>query len=540
MATTKTDARRRKRALAIAALASLASVAVSSPAPAGSSHPQPARVAGAKRATSSDPCVPREDTLGDCLSAADVPIYLAGSSDFDSLSETYNVRLPYTPAVVVVPETVAHVEDAVSCAAQFSVPVQAKSGGHSYASYSTGGQDGSMMIVLENFQDVDLDPSTGVVEVGGGLRLGNLALRIHGDGNARALSHGTCPGVGVGGHFTHGGFGFSSRAWGLAMDAVVGLDVVLANGTSAHCSSSENSQLFWGMRGAAESFGVATRFYMQTREAPPAVVNFGIGLPGASDPGAAASYFAHLQNFTRDAPAVDRNLGVQMYMDRHGMSIGGTYLGSLSEFDAEIRPPLVAGLGADADVSATENSWLDSLAALGGAGSLGTPERGYDQHDNFYAKSLTIPALVPDSGLAAYFAFARGSDEGLSPPVEWFSIISLHGGRDSQIAARSGDEWGAYAHRDAVWVAQHYGYAADASAPFPPSGIAFIDELNAVLPDAMPETQFGGYINYVDPTLGRDEAHDLYYGDDLTERLRAYKAVIDPDNVFANPQTFEP
>lgn len=39
--------------------------------------------------------------------------------------------------------------------------------------------------------------------------------------------------------------GFSSRAWGLTLDTIVGLDVVLANGSFVHASSSSYSDVYW-------------------------------------------------------------------------------------------------------------------------------------------------------------------------------------------------------------------------------------------------------------------------------------------------------
>jgi len=39
--------------------------------------------------------------------------------------------------------------------------------------------------------------------------------------------------------------GFSSRAWGLTLDTIVGLGVVLANGSFVHASSSSYSDVYW-------------------------------------------------------------------------------------------------------------------------------------------------------------------------------------------------------------------------------------------------------------------------------------------------------
>lgn len=90
-----------------------------------------------------------------------------------------------------------------------------------------------------------------------------MALGIY-NKSQRALPHGTCPGVGIGGHFTHGGYGPASRKWGLAMDTIVGLDVTLANGTSIHTSNTSYPEIYFALRGAADSFGIVTTFYLQT------------------------------------------------------------------------------------------------------------------------------------------------------------------------------------------------------------------------------------------------------------------------------------
>ena len=128
-----------------------------------------------------------------CLQNAQVPLSLASYSNFAQLALPYNLRLQYAPAAIALPTTPAHVSSAVMCAVNAGVKVQAKSGGHSYASFSSGGQNGSLIIDMESFQEISLDNSTGVATVGTGVRLGNLAQGIFDQGR-RALPHGTCPG----------------------------------------------------------------------------------------------------------------------------------------------------------------------------------------------------------------------------------------------------------------------------------------------------------------------------------------------------------
>jgi FAD/FMN-containing dehydrogenase len=122
-----------------------------------------------------------------CLIEKSVPHKDPTHAEYAQLIIPFNTRLSYEPAVVVLPTTEQHVQDAVSCAAQTGLKVQARSGGHGYASHSIGGKDGSMNINLQGFQKIQLDEDTGVAEVGGGVRLGNLAGGLWED--RRVLSH---------------------------------------------------------------------------------------------------------------------------------------------------------------------------------------------------------------------------------------------------------------------------------------------------------------------------------------------------------------
>ena len=131
--------------------------------------------------------------LVDCLTNRSVPVSVAGQSNFARLAKPYNTRLVYQPAAIALPTTSKQVSDAVLCAGRTGTKVQAKSGGHSYASYSSGGKDGSLVIDMKAFQEVTVDEATGLARVGTGVRLGNMASELYRQGR-RALPHGTCPG----------------------------------------------------------------------------------------------------------------------------------------------------------------------------------------------------------------------------------------------------------------------------------------------------------------------------------------------------------
>lgn len=160
-------------------------------------------------AVSASPLSARQSTLSDCLESARlIPITSASSAysgdigkslffaptmycallNIHLLSAAYNQRLQPKPAGVVYPASARDVSSAILCAASAGVPVSARSGGHSYASYGLGGTDGALVIDLSAFTDIELSDD-GTAKVGAGNRLGEIALELNDQG--RGLPHGT-------------------------------------------------------------------------------------------------------------------------------------------------------------------------------------------------------------------------------------------------------------------------------------------------------------------------------------------------------------
>jgi len=448
---------------------------------------------------------------------------MTSSDGWADLIEPYNTRLPFTPAVVVLPITNQHVQDAVVCAAQAGLKVQAKSGGHSYASYGLGGKDGSMNINLQQLQTIQLDKSSGIATVGGGVRLGNLADGLWTQGQA-SVSHGTCPGVGIGGHYTHGGYSHTSRNYGLAMDQIVAADVVLANGTLIKATSTAYPDIFWAIRGAADSFGIVTTFYLQTKPAPSSITYFQFDFNGVFNTKATfTNTFMHLQDVAKNASVVDNKISFGVYLDNYGTySLSGAYFGSVADFNSKVKPELLRSLPSNT-ATVQSLSWYDFNLKVSGESTLKTPVTGYDLHDNFFAKSTTVPEKdgLTATTMNALFDYLATAD------VEYFIIINLYGGPGSAINSKD-TSFAAYNDRDSLWVLQNYGYTADS--------VNFINGINSAIIKAQPQTSFGAYLNYVDPTYDAATAHKLYYGDAVYSRLAALKKQVDPQSVFWHPQ----
>lgn len=120
-------------------------------------------------------------------------------------------------------------------------------------------------------------------------------------------------------------------------------------------------------------------------------------------------------------------------------------------------------------------------------------------------------------------------------PKSWYAVMNLHGGPDSRITSVPSDS-SSYAHRDSLWVVQHYGYSANHLPPLLESTKAVVKGLTKVIREAYPSST-GAESNYQDPDLDRALAHQLYHGEAAVWRLEALKRVVDPDELFWNPQS---
>jgi FAD/FMN-containing dehydrogenase len=122
-----------------------------------------------------------------------VPADGLGTADWKLDVAPFNLQLNFTPVAIAVPTTVKHIQDAVACAAKLRIKANAKCGGHSYASFGLGGEDGHLTVEMDRMNAVTLDKSSGIAVVQGGSRLGHVANELYNQGK-RAFSHGTCPG----------------------------------------------------------------------------------------------------------------------------------------------------------------------------------------------------------------------------------------------------------------------------------------------------------------------------------------------------------
>jgi FAD/FMN-containing dehydrogenase len=78
--------------------------------------------------------------------------------------------------------------------------------------------------------------------------------------------------TGIAGLTLGGGFGWLTRKHGFSCDNLCSVDLVTADGVLVTANETENSDLFWGVRGGGGNFGIVTSFDYNLHPVGPEVV----------------------------------------------------------------------------------------------------------------------------------------------------------------------------------------------------------------------------------------------------------------------------
>ncbi|KAJ5960834.1 uncharacterized protein N7479_007984 [Penicillium vulpinum] len=440
----------------------------------------------------------------------------AGDLFYGLIVNRYNLNIPTTPAAVAFPTSSQQVAAIVKCAAEHGYPVQAKSGGHSYGNYGLGGTDGAVAIDLKHLQQFSMDNTTWQATIGAGSLLSDVTRRLYHAGG-RAMSHGVCPQVGSGGHFTIGGLGPTSRQFGAALDHVLEVEVVLANSSIVRASDTENQDLFWAIKGAASGYGIVTEFKVRTEPTPGTAVQYAFSLEIGS-PKEQTVLFKSWQAFVSN-PNLTRKMASTLTVLERFMVISGTFFGTKEEYDKMNLTSQFPGANGGAlifdDWLGLVAHWAQDLVLKLGAGIP----------TNFYAKSTswTPQTLMTPETIDKMFDYIGTVDKG---SLGWFLLFDFQGGYTSDIPTNATS----YAHRDVlIWLQS---YTLNFFGHISQTQIDFLDGLNKIV--ANDNSPYTAYPGYVDPLMANGP--EAYWGTNLP-RLQQIKEEVDPDNVFRNPQS---
>lgn len=179
-------------------------------------------------------------------------IVVPGDPGYDQDRQESNPAFQAHPQIIVYCE----VEDDVLWCLQFahraSLWVCVRSGGHSTAGYSV---NSGMVIDVSRLSYVRVNTTNRTVVVGAGTDFDTLNGALNSTG--LHVPSGECGDVRVGGFVQGGGYGYTSRCFGIQCDSVLAFRVMLANGGVVIADQDTNRDLYWAMRGGTGgNFGV--------------------------------------------------------------------------------------------------------------------------------------------------------------------------------------------------------------------------------------------------------------------------------------------
>jgi FAD/FMN-containing dehydrogenase len=183
-------------------------------------------------------------------------LILPSDPDYESVRAVYNGMIDKRPAMIARCADVADVIAAVTFARKHDLLLAIRGGGHHGAGLGTC--DAGLVIDLSQMKGIRVDPESRSVRVEGGCTWGEVDHATHAFG--MATPSGFISTTGVGGLTLGGGLGYLTRKYGLTIDNLLAVDIVLADGSFVTANADQHADLFWAVRGGGGNFGVVTSF----------------------------------------------------------------------------------------------------------------------------------------------------------------------------------------------------------------------------------------------------------------------------------------
>ncbi len=447
----------------------------------------------------------RESLQGNLFEPAD--------KEYEDARKVNNGMINKHPRMIAQCNDVADVIRSVNFARENEIMLSIRGGGHSAGGLSIC--DDCLVIDLSKLNSTRVDPVAKTVVAGGGCKLGDIDHATHLYG--LAVPMGVNSTTGIGGLTTGGGIGYLTREYGLTIDNLLSVDMVLADGSFVTADEKQNQDLFWAVRGGGGNFGVVTAFTFKLH--PVSVVYAGPILYEMSEAGAVLKWY---RKFIKEAPENINGFFAFLIVPDALM------------FPEHLRLKKMCGI-----------VWV-CTEPLEKAEEIFKPIRTFRQPALDFVGQLPLPALqsmfddfnkpglqvywrsdfikdLPDDAIPVHIRFA----ENLPTSLSFMHLYPVNGAA-SRINMKD-TPWG---FRDATWAMVIAGIDPD------PSNNAKIIEWTKQYWEAMhPYSAGGAYVNFM---MDEGEARVKATYRENYGRLREIKNKYDPDNLFRVNQNIKP
>nr|POE73690.1 berberine bridge enzyme-like 8 [Quercus suber] len=242
-------------------------------------------------------------------------IYTPNNGSFSSVLQAYirNLRFNTTktrkPFLIVTALHESHIQAAIVCAQTHNLQMKIRSGGHDYEGVSYVAEVPFFVLDMFNLRSIHIDVESETAWVQAGATLGEVYYRIFEKSNTHGFPAGVCPTVGVGGHFSGGGYGNMMRKYGLSVDNIIDAHLVDVKGRLLN-RKSMGEDLFWAIRGGGgASFGVVVSYKIKLVRVPEIVTVFQVAKTLEQNATDIVSKWQHV------ADKLDENLFIRLILD---------------------------------------------------------------------------------------------------------------------------------------------------------------------------------------------------------------------------------
>ncbi|KAH6821387.1 FAD-binding Berberine family protein [Perilla frutescens var. hirtella] len=444
------------------------------------------------------------------------------------------------PSFIITPFTESQIQALVLCSNSLGLQIRVRCGGHDYEGLSYSSKLPYIIIDMRNLASMQIDAENRVAWVEGGALLGNLSYQISQMSSNLAFPNGLCPTVGVGGHFSGGGYGTLLRKYGLAADNVLDARLVNSDGEILD-RESMGEDLFWAIRGGgAASFGIVTAWKIRLVEVPETVTVFTVN----------ATLEKNLTDLVHRwqtiAHEFDQDLFVRVVITRANSTVraafNSVFLGKIDRLlplMEESFPEL--GLREEACM---ERKWIEAVLYFSdlpnGSGLEDLTRRNPNPTTYYKAKSDYVVTPIPKHGLEKLWEFFF-EDEAERAQI----ILAPYGGKMSMISEFEIP----FPHRAGnLYEIQHLVYWDEEGNREAEKYLNWIRRVYEYVTPFVSKNPRAAYLNYRDLDLGvnKIEGNMSYeearvwgvkYFKNNFERLVKVKTKVDPNNIFRNEQS---
>lgn len=439
-----------------------------------------------------------------------------GDAGYDDARTIWNAMIDKYPALIARCTNSDDVIEAVNFARDNNLLLSVRGSGHNVAGNAVC--DGGLMIDLSLMKDIHVDPVSGAASAQPGVVFGEMDQATQPYG--LAAPGGIVSETGIAGLTLGGGFGWLTRKYGFTCDNLISAEIVTANGELLTASASENSDLFWGIRGGGGNFGIVTSFEYQLQPVGPEVLA-GLVIHPLD---AAGDVLRFYRDFTASTPeelgamAVFRLAPPAPFIpeELHGkpvLAIIVCYIGDAQEGERVVQPlrdfgpPIFDGI--KRKPFAAHNASLDAGQPVG---------------MHYYWKSEYVTEIVDDA-IETLVAFAAN----MASPYSRLAVFQLGGA-----IQRYDEQAMAVSHRNAEYViAINTGWADPQDTE---KQIQWTRDLWTAI---RPFSSGGVYVNFLSDDDGEDRVRAAY-GATKFERLVQLKRKYDPQNLFQMNKNIKP